>query len=193
MTKTDTLNALQAVATGDDLAPLPLLVGQHINTQHARRAHLEEAFAHHDAVVLLRHADVEMGIVTKAVLDVRNPFCWVITVARAQEKWMVGHALRLYGDEADLSTWRGDPLEAFAEALGIDFEAGAQPVRFLPFRRVNASPQNIGAIITALDMSMDKSFDFTQLIKVTNEGTELSWVYFIDKTAYEASLRVARH
>ena len=62
--------------------------------------------------------------------------------------------------------------------------AGSSPARPLA-RRVNASPQNMGAFITAVGLPPDRSYEFSQVIKVTDQGTELSWVYFIDKTAYD--------
>jgi hypothetical protein len=190
MARADTLNALRAVATSAALAPLPPLIGQHLDPQVVRPAHIREVFAAADGVAVLRHQDVEMVVLTKHI-KVSKPFCWVVTANRVQEQWMVAQALRLYGDEGDLARWAKESIEAFAEALerwGIDFESKVRPVRFLPFRQVQAAPQNTKAIVSALGITPEHSFTMTQMLKVSGDTT-LAWVYFIDQAAYAAALR----
>jgi hypothetical protein len=109
---------------------------------------------------------------------------------------VAGLALRLYGDDDMRAAWQADPIEAFANALdrwGIDFTSGAQPVRFVPYRRITALPQNFDTVISALGLPAGRPFDFVQAFKVSGSHMELAWVYFVDKQAYEADLRSGRH
>lgn len=151
--KGDILNALRAVASDDQPLHLPLAIGDHLDRRLVRPAHVREAFADRDAAVLLRHEDAELALMTKAVGGIARPFVWLVVLARAMDQWQVSHALRLYGDDNARAAWQADPVEAFADALDrwdIDFTSGAQPVRFMPYRRITASPQNFGTVISAL-------------------------------------------
>jgi hypothetical protein len=199
MAFSDTLNALRALDTDiDTLEAFPLRIGDHLDGQLARPAHIRSAFVDRDAVRVLRHEGATMAIVTKRI-DAGRPFVWVLTLFRTPDAWNVGDAIRLYDDDARMAAWWADPLEAFAHTLeryGLDFIAGSaiQPVRFAPFVRFPAPNGRIDldTLISTLDLKPSGRFHLGQMLRVTQEGEgQLAFAYFVDDAKYAAEAKAA--
>ena len=199
MSYDDVLNALRALDTDEqEMATLPVTPGGHLNPELARPAHIRSAFDSRDATRVLRFESAEMAVVTKLVPE--HGFVWVIVASRAgrPESWIVGDALRVYGDATELDGWASDPLEAFATALdryGMDFRptTGGRTVRFAPFARLPVVNGQVQIIAEALGLDPDASYHVAQSLRITEDGEEaqLAFAYFVNDNRYAHEMHSA--